>query len=37
MTISRGEIVAQDGEIIGKRGRGRFIEGQGIKQTDEED
>ncbi len=37
MTISRGEIVAQDGDIIGKRGRGRFIEGKGIKQTDEED
>ncbi|MCZ7399820.1 MAG: dihydroorotase [Candidatus Methanoperedens sp.] len=30
MTISRGEVVLQDGEIVGKRGRGRFIPGQGL-------
>jgi dihydroorotase len=30
MTISRGEVVSEDGEIIGKRGRGRFIPGQGL-------
>jgi dihydroorotase len=30
MTISRGEVVSQDGEIIGKRGRGRFIPGHGF-------
>ncbi|MCZ7380819.1 MAG: dihydroorotase [Candidatus Methanoperedens sp.] len=30
MTISRGEVVSEDSEIIGKRGRGRFIPGQGL-------
>lgn len=37
MTISRGEVVFEDGEIIGKRGRGRFIPGRGFKTGDEED
>ncbi|MCX9085032.1 MAG: dihydroorotase [Candidatus Methanoperedens sp.] len=36
MTISRGEVVFEDGEIIGKRGRGRFIPGQGFKTVDKE-
>jgi dihydroorotase len=30
MTISRGIVVFEDGEIIGKRGCGRFISGQGF-------
>ncbi|VVB96265.1 Allantoinase [uncultured archaeon] len=30
MTISRGEVVSEDGEIIGKRGHGRFIPGRGL-------
>ncbi len=30
MTISRGDIVFEDGDIIAKRGRGRFIPGQGL-------
>ncbi len=30
MTISRGDIVFEDDAIIAKRGRGRFIPGQGI-------
>jgi dihydroorotase len=30
ITISRGEIVAQDGGITAKRGRGRFIPGDGV-------
>jgi len=29
MTISRGEVVFEDGEIIARRGHGRFIPGQG--------
>ncbi|MCZ7391935.1 MAG: dihydroorotase [Candidatus Methanoperedens sp.] len=29
MTISRGDIISEDGEIIAKRGRGRFIPGKG--------
>ncbi|MDD5614564.1 MAG: dihydroorotase [Candidatus Methanoperedens sp.] len=38
MTISRGEIVAEDGEIIGKRGRGRVIPGRGfINRKEPED
>jgi dihydroorotase len=37
MTISRGEVVFEDGEIIGKRGRGSFIPGQGFKTGDEEE
>jgi len=36
MTISRGEIVCEEGEIIAKRGRGRFIMGQGYRIKDEE-
>jgi dihydroorotase len=31
MTISRGDIVSEDGEIIAKRGRGIFIPGTGLK------
>ncbi len=31
MTISRGDIVLQEGEIIAKRGRGRFIPGKGLR------
>ncbi len=30
MTISRGEVIFEDGDIIAKRGRGRFIPGQGM-------
>ncbi len=30
MTISRGEVIVEDGDIIAKKGRGRFIHGQGI-------
>jgi len=30
MTISRGEVVYEDGEIIAKRGRGKFIPGHGF-------
>lgn len=30
MTISRGDIISEDGEIIAKRGRGRFIPGKGL-------
>ena len=29
MTISRGEVIVEDGDIIAKKGRGRFIHGQG--------
>jgi dihydroorotase len=36
MTISRGEVIFEDEEIIGKRGRGRFIPGRGLKTGDEE-
>ncbi len=36
MTIARGEIVFQDGAIIGKKGRGKFISGQGFKSPDDE-
>lgn len=32
MTISRGEIVAEDGEITAKRGRGRPIPGRGYSR-----
>jgi dihydroorotase len=32
MTISRGEVVFEDGEIIGKRGRGRFIPGRDLRR-----
>ena len=35
MTISRGEIVFEDGEIIARRGHGRFIPGQGFKTGSE--
>ncbi len=34
MTISRGDIVYEDGDIIAKRGRGRFISGQGVPARD---
>lgn len=30
MTISRGDIFSEDGDIVAKRGRGRFISGQGM-------
>lgn len=30
ITISRGEVIFEDGEIIAKRGRGGFISGQGL-------
>ncbi|NJD75625.1 MAG: dihydroorotase [Candidatus Methanoperedens sp.] len=35
MTISRGDVIFEDGEIIGKRGRGRFISGKGLKKETE--
>ena len=25
LTVSRGEVVMQDGEFVGRRGRGRFV------------
>lgn len=31
MTISRGEVVSEDGEIIARKRRGRFIPGRGLK------
>ncbi len=31
MTISRGEVIFEDGEITGEQGRGRFIPGKGLK------
>ncbi len=34
MTISRGEVVFEDGEIIAKRGRGRFIPGNGLAENE---
>ncbi|MDO8725666.1 MAG: dihydroorotase [Candidatus Methanoperedens sp.] len=38
MTISRGEIVVEDGEIIAKRGCGRAIPGRGfVSRKDQED
>jgi dihydroorotase len=38
MTLSRGEIVAEDGEIIAKRGRGKVIPGRGfVSRKDQED
>jgi dihydroorotase len=38
MTISRGEIVAEDGEITAKRGRGKVIPGRGfVIRKDQED
>ncbi|MDD5474300.1 MAG: dihydroorotase [Candidatus Methanoperedens sp.] len=37
MTISRGDIVCEDGDIIAKRGRGRFIAGQGLVIEPESD
>ncbi len=37
MTISRGDIVFEDGDIIAKRGRGRFIPGQGAITQRESD
>jgi dihydroorotase len=37
MTISRGEVVFEEGEITGKRGRGMFIPGRGFKTGHEED
>ncbi len=30
ITISRGDVISEDGEIIAKRGRGRFIPGKGL-------
>ncbi len=35
MTISRGDVISEDGEITGKRGRGRFIPGKGLKSETE--
>lgn len=32
MTISRGDIVLEDGEIVAKRGHGRFIPGKGFPE-----
>lgn len=37
ITISGGEVVFEDGEIIGKRGRGKFIAGKGIKKANEKE
>ncbi len=34
MTISRGEVIFEDGEIIAKRGRGKFIPGNGLAEND---
>ena len=36
MTVSRGEVVFEDGEIIGRRGRGKFISGQGFFDRSDE-
>jgi len=36
ITISCGEIVFEDGEIIARRGRGQFNQGQGFKTEPEE-
>ncbi len=33
MTLSRGEIIVEDGEIVAKRGRGRFIPGRGAVES----
>lgn len=30
MTIQRGEVIFEDGELIGRRGRGKFIQGKGF-------
>lgn len=35
MTISRGEVVFEDGEIIARRGRGRFSPGNGFKTAND--
>jgi len=35
MTISRGEVVFEDGEIISRRGRGRFCPGNGFKTVND--
>ncbi|VVB95226.1 Allantoinase [uncultured archaeon] len=35
MTISRGDVIFEEGEITGKRGRGRFIPGKGLKSETE--
>ncbi|MCG2727270.1 MAG: dihydroorotase, partial [Candidatus Methanoperedenaceae archaeon] len=37
MAISRGDIVFEDDAIIAKRGRGRFIPGQGLVIDGERD
>jgi dihydroorotase len=37
ITISRGDIISEDGEIVVKRGRGRFIPGQGLVIGSESD
>ncbi len=34
MTISRGEVIFEDGEIIAKRGRGGFIPGNGLSKNE---
>jgi len=34
-TIARGEVVWGDGEILGKKGRGRFLPGKGFKAPKE--
>lgn len=33
ITISRGDIIFEDKQIIGKKGRGRFISGPGLKHS----
>lgn len=37
MTISRGEVVSEDGEIIARRGHGRFIPGRGFFNRSDSD
>ncbi len=37
MVISRGEIIFEDGEIIAKKGRGRFITGRGFLDRNDPD
>lgn len=37
ITISRGDIILEEGEIVAKRGRGRFIPGQGLVIGSESD
>jgi len=37
ITISRGDIVSEEGEIVAKRGRGRFLHGHGFITEEEKE